>query len=142
MSMLINRFDTISSLSNQQLAEMLNKVNTWDWSSLPLSCCRGHWGSRGSKAWKILTEDFRVIRVLEFSFILFLFLKKMVESWNIILAPFLLEAKVTFLKKTGSWIPNFQTSEFQNPLQTNSSFHNSNNTFQYETPCIQHFVTA
>ena len=25
---------------------------------------------RGSKAWKITTEDFRVIRVLEFSFIL------------------------------------------------------------------------
>ena len=66
MSTLINRFDTISSLRNQQLAEMLNKVH---WSSLPLSCWghRGHWGGRGSKAWKIPTEDFRVFIVLEFN---------------------------------------------------------------------------
>ena len=32
--------------------------------------CRGHWGCWGSKVWKITTEDFRVIQVLEFSFIL------------------------------------------------------------------------
>ena len=37
--------------------------------------CRGHWGCRGSKVWKITTEDFRVIQVLEFSFIL-MFWKK------------------------------------------------------------------
>jgi hypothetical protein len=32
--------------------------------------CRGYWGNRGSKAWKITTEDFKVIQVVEFSFIL------------------------------------------------------------------------
>ena len=32
--------------------------------------CRGHWVCRGSKAWKITTEDFKVNQVLEFSFIL------------------------------------------------------------------------
>ena len=37
--------------------------------------CRGHWGCWGSKVWKITTEDFRVIQVLEFSFIL-MFWKK------------------------------------------------------------------
>ena len=48
--------------------------------------CRGHWGCRGSKVWKITTEDFRVIQVLEFSFIL-MFWKNidLVDSWNIIL---------------------------------------------------------
>ena len=37
--------------------------------------CRGHWGCRSFKAWKITTEDFRVIQALEFSFI-FMFWKK------------------------------------------------------------------
>ena len=48
--------------------------------------CRGHWGCRGSKVWKIITEDFRVIQVLEFSFIL-MFWKNifLFESWNIML---------------------------------------------------------
>ena len=48
--------------------------------------CRGHWGCRGSKVWKITTEDFRVIQVLEFSFIL-IFWKNifLVELWNIML---------------------------------------------------------
>ena len=35
--------------------------------------CRGRWGCwgcRGSNAWKITNEDFRVIQVLDFSFIL------------------------------------------------------------------------
>ena len=47
--------------------------------------CWGHWGCRGSKAWKITTGDFRVIHVLEFSFIL-MFWKNIffgLESWNI-----------------------------------------------------------
>ena len=35
----------------------------------------GHWGCRGFKAWKIKTEDFRVIQAFEFSFI-FMFWKK------------------------------------------------------------------
>ena len=39
--------------------------------------CRGHWGYRGSKAWKIITEDFRVTQDLEFSFIL----KKIIFVW-------------------------------------------------------------
>ena len=48
--------------------------------------CRGHWGCIGSKVWKIPTEDFRVIQVLEFSFIL-MFWKNivLVDSWNILL---------------------------------------------------------
>ena len=48
--------------------------------------CRGHWDRRGSKAWKITTEDFIVIQVLEFSFIL-IFWKKtfLLESGNIML---------------------------------------------------------
>ena len=48
--------------------------------------CWGHWGCRGSKAWKITTGDFRVIQVLEFSFIL-MFWKNidLVVSWKIIL---------------------------------------------------------
>ena len=37
--------------------------------------CRGHWGCWGSKVWKITTEDFRVLRFFEFSFIL-MFWKK------------------------------------------------------------------
>ena len=45
--------------------------------------CWGHWGCRSSKAWKITTGDFRVIHVLEFSFILMFWKKKfLVESWN------------------------------------------------------------
>ena len=36
----------------------------------------GHWGCRGFKAWKITTEDFRVIQVFEFSFI-FMFWKNL-----------------------------------------------------------------
>ena len=34
-----------------------------------------HWGCRGFKAWKITSEDFRVIQAFEFSFI-FMFWKK------------------------------------------------------------------
>ena len=57
--------------------------------------CWGHWGHRGCrgfKAWKITTEDFRVIQAFEFSFI-FMFWKNLfwVESYWI-LAPFLSEA--------------------------------------------------
>ena len=51
-------------------------------SFLMIWCCCGHWGHwgcwgllgywgcRGSKAWNITTEDFRVIKILKFSFIL------------------------------------------------------------------------
>ena len=46
-----------------------------------------HWGCRGFKAWKLTTEDFRVIQAFEFSFIFIFWKKKFfwVESWNIIL---------------------------------------------------------
>ena len=58
--------------------------------------CWGHWGCRGSRAWKITTGDFRVIQVLEFSFIL-MFWKNLYGGWNHevsgwILALFLSEA--------------------------------------------------
>ena len=54
--------------------------------------CKGHWGHggcwgcRGFKVWKITTGDFKVIQLLEFSFIL-MFWKNivLVDSWNIIL---------------------------------------------------------
>jgi hypothetical protein len=46
--------------------------------------CWGHWGCRGFKASKITTEDFRLIQVLELSFIsMFLEKKSLVESWSI-----------------------------------------------------------
>ena len=38
--------------------------------------CRGHWGCKGFKAWKITTEDFRVIHVLEMSFTLMFWRRK------------------------------------------------------------------
>ena len=56
-----------------------------------LSICRGcrgwwdQWGCRGSKTWKITTEDFRVIQAFEFSIIFMFWKKKLVESWNIML---------------------------------------------------------
>ena len=44
----------------------------------------GHWGWRSFKAWKITTENFRVIQVIELSFIsMFLGKKSLVESWSI-----------------------------------------------------------
>ena len=48
--------------------------------------CGGHWGCRGSKVWKISTEDFRVIQLFECCFIL-MFWKNidLVDSWSIIL---------------------------------------------------------
>ena len=49
----------------------------------------GHWGCRGVKAWKIPTEDFRVIQESEFSFILCFekksFWVESLESWYIML---------------------------------------------------------
>ena len=51
--------------------------------------CRGrwgHWGCRGSKAYKITNEDFRVIQVVELSFIFcFGTIFVLVESWSIML---------------------------------------------------------
>ena len=49
----------------------LMKWGCWDhWGHWGCWGCWGHWGCRSSKAWKITTGDFRVIQVLEFSFIL------------------------------------------------------------------------
>ena len=36
----------------------------------------GHWGCRGFKAWKITTEDFKVIHVIKFSLILMFWKEK------------------------------------------------------------------
>ena len=60
------------------------------------------WDCRGSKAWKITTEDFRVIQVLKFFFILIF--KEIVESWNIMLNfEFeLLKFKILILGEVGS----------------------------------------
>ena len=57
---------------------------------------RDYWGCRGYKAWKITNEDFKVIQVVEFSFILMfweqLFLGRIMKYQNEFLAPFLSEA--------------------------------------------------
>jgi hypothetical protein len=53
--------------------------------------CRGHWGCKGYKAWKITTDDCRVIQVPEFSFILMFWkqiffvriMKYQVEFWHL-----------------------------------------------------------
>ena len=46
----------------------------------------GHWGCRGFKAWKVTTEEFRLIQAFGFSFN-FMFRKNffLVESWSTIL---------------------------------------------------------
>ena len=67
----------------------------------------GHWGCRSSKAWKITTEDFRVIQVIELSFIsMFFFGKKIfgglmkyqVGFKHLFYLRLLRSAYVTFLK--------------------------------------------
>ena len=42
--------------------------------------CWGHWGHWGFKAWKITTEDFRVIHVIRFSFIWMFWNKKTLDG--------------------------------------------------------------
>ena len=79
--------------------------------------CRGHWDYEGSKVWKITTEDFRVIQVLEFSFILMFwkkywfgrFMKYHIEIYHLFCQRLLRPADVTFLK-TGGWNSNAQYS--------------------------------
>ena len=112
--------------------------------------CRGHWGRRGLKAWKITTlEDFRVIQVLKFSFILMFWKKNnlLVEWWNILLnfrtfsvggcwcQPMLFFWKL--VDKTQMSTPPEPTRDHKSmklliflPLR---AFYFS--TFQYETPC-------
>ena len=53
------------------LVMFLMKWGCWGhWGLWGCCGCWGHWGCRDSKARKITTGDFRVIEVLEFSFIL------------------------------------------------------------------------
>ena len=77
----------------------------------------GHWGCRSFKAWKTTTEDFRVIKAFEFSFI-FMFWKKNVlrrimkyhiEFLHLFCQRLLRPAHVIFLK-TGWWNTNVQSS--------------------------------
>ena len=79
--------------------------------------CWGHWGCRGSKAWKITTEGFRLIQVLELSFI-YIFLGKKIFGGNmkyqvgfkhLFCLRLLRSAYVTFLK-TGCKYQNVITS--------------------------------
>ena len=60
--------------------------------------CRGHRGCRGFKAWKITTEDFRVIQLLNLALCCCFEEKKLflVESWNIML-------KFTTFSVRGCW---------------------------------------
>ena len=68
--------------------------------------CGGHWGCRGSKVWKISTEDFRVIQVLEFSFILMFWkkywfgrvMKYHIEVYHLFCRRLLRPADVTFFE--------------------------------------------
>ena len=69
----------------------------------------GHWGCRGVKAWKITTEDFRVIQAFEFSFI-FMFWKKVfwgrimkyhIEFKHLFCRRLLRPVNITFLKIDG-----------------------------------------
>jgi hypothetical protein len=47
--------------------------------------CWGHWGCRGSKAWKITTGDFRIIQVLKIQLYFDVLKENLlgVKSWNI-----------------------------------------------------------
>ena len=79
------------------LVIVLMKWGCWGhWGHWGCWGCRGLWGCRGSKAWKITTDNFRVIKILEFSFILmfwrilFFCYNHEISYW--ILAPFLSEA--------------------------------------------------
>ena len=98
-------------------AKNLMKWGCWGhWGYVGYWGCWGHRGCRCSNDWKITTEDFRVIQVLEFSFILMFWKKKcLVESWKIscwILTYFLSEAVKAslflffeiFLMKLKCWI--------------------------------------
>ena len=59
-----------------RISKILMKWGCWGhWGHWGCWSCWGHWGCRCSKDWKI-NEDFRVIQVLKFSFIL-MFWKKM-----------------------------------------------------------------
>ena len=69
----------------------------------------GHWGCRDFKAWKINTEDFRVIQAFEFSFI-FMFWKKVfwgrimkyhIEFRHLFCRRLLRPVNITFLKIDG-----------------------------------------
>jgi hypothetical protein len=115
--------------------------------------CGGHWGCRGSKVWKISTEYFRVIQILEFSFVLtFWKFFDLVDSWNIIL-------KFTTLIFGGCWGQPMSffwklVDETQMPTTLEAtSYHSSrilsillplraiqNHSFHYETPFISSTV--
>ena len=79
--------------------------------------CRGHWGCKGFKAWKITTDDCRVIQVPKFSFTLMFWkhiffvriMKYQVEFWHLLSWRLLRPAYIIFLK-TGWWNSNVQTS--------------------------------
>ena len=79
--------------------------------------CWGHWGCRGSRAWKITTEGFRLIQVLDLSFIsMFLgkkflggIMKYQVGFKHVFCLRLLRSAYVTFLK-TGCKYQNVITS--------------------------------
>ena len=75
------------------------------------------WGCKGSEAWKITTDDCRIIQVPEFSFILMFWkqiffvriMKYQVEFWHLLSWRLLRPAYVNFLK-TGGWYSNVQIS--------------------------------
>ena len=101
--------------------------------------CRGQWGCKGSMAWKITTDDCRVIQVPEFSFILMFWkqiffvtiMKYQVEFWHLLSWRLLRPAYVNFLKN-GGWNSNFQ-------LSWDLSTPQSHLVFQYDTPCTSMF---
>ena len=83
--------------------------------------CRGHWGLWGSKVWKITTEDFSVIQVLEFGFTLMFWKKYFLnhEIWCWILVSFLseaVEASLLICYFLENWLMKLKFPNLLNPI--------------------------
>ena len=64
-------------IQSSSSVNFLMKWGCWGhWGHWGFWGCWGHWGCRDSKAWKMITRNFRVILVLKFSFILMFWKEK------------------------------------------------------------------
>jgi hypothetical protein len=85
--------------------------------------CRGHWGCKGSKALKITSDDYNVIQVHEFSFILMFWkqiffvriMKYQVEFWHLLSWRLLRPDYVTFFE---NWWMKVKCPNLLKPLGT------------------------
>ena len=102
-----------------------------------------------SKAWKITTEDFRVIQVLEFSFILIVWKKRsLVITWNIRLnfGTFLSEAvEASLCYFFENWLIKLKCPNLLKPLGTiihqNSQFYYPSEPFSFHHFNVRHPVS-